>query len=155
MTPHPSQPIGRVCQPAIATATTNKGPMTNETELLRRCLDYMTHDPSCDMSAMVYGGTGRPTDCRCGYLKNRDDLRTAIAASESANEFEQNLKLAKYLAKHIFECGDEPGVKITRIQFLSGEWPDAEKPEGGLTQDPLARAILAALMNGQKEGKKI
>ena len=54
-------------------------------------------------------------------------------------------EISASIAKAIFECGTEYSQPITRIQFMSGKWPDHEKPQGGLNQEALRAVISIAL----------
>jgi hypothetical protein len=59
-----------------------------------------------------------------------------------------NRELGAYLARRIFEIGDEPeafGGKVQRIAFKGGTWPDHEKDNGGLNETALAGIITQAL----------
>lgn len=60
-----------------------------------------------------------------------------------SNEYIESL--ASSIADAIFKVGYEPGEPTTRIQFMSGEWPDNEKEQGGLCLDSLRRVIALKL----------
>lgn len=45
--------------------------------------------------------------------------------------------LASTIATALFSCGDEPNSPCQRIEFLGGEYPDNEIPQGGLNKDSL------------------
>lgn len=42
--------------------------------------------------------------------------------------------LARLLARRLFMAGDEPGQPATRMQYMSGTWPDKERPQGGMCE---------------------
>lgn len=55
-------------------------------------------------------------------------------------------ELGKRIAREIFECGDEPSSKCTRIQFLGGSFvKQNERAQGGFNEQGLARQITAIL----------
>ena len=55
-------------------------------------------------------------------------------------------ELAAIIAREIFEIGgDGPNHKATRIQFLTGVYPHAERPMGGFGERPLADFIDTVL----------
>jgi hypothetical protein len=54
-------------------------------------------------------------------------------------------RLAKSIAEAIFTCGNEFESPTTRLQFMSGEWPDHERPQGGLSKEALEHVIYNAL----------
>ena len=56
-----------------------------------------------------------------------------------------NAGLAANIARHIFECGDEPDHKVKRIQFMTGKWPDDEISLGGLNENALRNIIERSL----------
>jgi hypothetical protein len=59
--------------------------------------------------------------------------------------------LGRKLARGIMECGDEPDMPCTRIQFKSGQWTEDGKLElnnGGLCESALANLISELLLNG-------
>ena len=45
---------------------------------------------------------------------------------------EQQDRLALALATGLFNCDSQQKQPTTRIQFMSGKWPDNERAEGGL-----------------------
>lgn len=45
---------------------------------------------------------------------------------------EQQDSLALALATGIFNCDSQQGRPTTRLQFMSGQWPNNERAEGGL-----------------------
>ena len=53
-------------------------------------------------------------------------------------------KLAKIIARDIFEAGSDIGNKVQRIEFKSG-WPNEERALGGYAEGPLADRILMTL----------
>jgi hypothetical protein len=55
-------------------------------------------------------------------------------------------RLAACLARAIFEMGDEPNSRCTRIQFKGGRWPNNERNQGGIAEEPLAIAIKKKLI---------
>jgi hypothetical protein len=59
------------------------------------------------------------------------------------------IKLAKHVARKVFEAGSCPHRIATRIQFMSGQWPDNEKPQGGLCEEALAGIITDALLRSE------
>jgi hypothetical protein len=50
-------------------------------------------------------------------------------------------RLAECLARFIFEIGDEPDSPCTRIQFKGGKWPDNERNQGGIAENPLRKEL--------------
>jgi len=56
-----------------------------------------------------------------------------------------NAQLGVYLARKLFELGDEPHDKAQRIEFKGGVYPDRETNLGGLTESSLADFIEYAL----------
>lgn len=59
---------------------------------------------------------------------------------------DEAIQTAKHLARAVFECGSEPNAVITRIQFMSGRWPDNEKERGGLCEQALVGVLADALL---------
>lgn len=57
----------------------------------------------------------------------------------------ENKELAAYLARQIFEIGDEPNDKAQRLEFKGGTYPDHETNLGGLSESSLADFIHYAL----------
>jgi hypothetical protein len=55
-------------------------------------------------------------------------------------------RLAECLARAIFEMGDEPTSPCTRIQFKGGKWPDNERNQGGIREQPLRDALEKKLI---------
>lgn len=53
----------------------------------------------------------------------------------------------KRIARAIFRAGDEPTSPCTRLQFKGGDWPDAERNQGGLVESSLAALIADCLRN--------
>ena len=54
--------------------------------------------------------------------------------------------LAAKIAKDIFACGDEPRIgTVQRLQFMGGQYPDAERPMGGLSEYHLRHLIERTL----------
>ena len=62
-----------------------------------------------------------------------------------------NAELGVYLARQVFDLGDELGDKTKRIQFMGGKYPDAETKLGGLSELSLASFIAYAL--GRQQSK--
>ena len=54
-------------------------------------------------------------------------------------------QLANKIANGIMAVGTIRNVKATRIQFMSGKWPDNEKSLGGLCEKALAQIIHGVL----------
>ena len=54
-------------------------------------------------------------------------------------------KLAEILARDIFATGEFRDIKITRLQFMSGKWPDNEKTQGGVCEKALVNIIYKSL----------
>ena len=54
-------------------------------------------------------------------------------------------KIAEKLTNDIFSIGDEPNAPVIRIQFLSGEYPDSEKTQGGMCRHALQTFISDSL----------
>jgi len=51
-----------------------------------------------------------------------------------------NRAKAEYLARKLFELGDEPGWPTNRIQFMIGPY-EGERPGGGLIESSLADSL--------------
>jgi hypothetical protein len=58
---------------------------------------------------------------------------------------EQIAALAKVIAQDIFECGNEPGRKTTRIAYISGKYGVDEQSMGGSCLDSLEGIIETTL----------
>lgn len=58
--------------------------------------------------------------------------------------------LSKAIARGIMTCGDEPESPSTRLQFMSGQWPEQEKAQGGLSEEALARLVESLLRRNTK-----
>jgi hypothetical protein len=54
-------------------------------------------------------------------------------------------KLGALVARDLFAIGDEYKAPTTRIAFISGQWPDNERAQGGLCEDALARDLATIL----------
>jgi hypothetical protein len=54
-------------------------------------------------------------------------------------------KIADHVAREIFKVGDEPEGPATRIQYMTGTWPENEKAGGGLCEIALAALIHTRL----------
>ncbi len=59
----------------------------------------------------------------------------------------KELILAQKIAREIFKIGDEPNSPTQRIQFIGGEYPNNEKPQGGLCEVALVK-FIAAMFGG-------
>jgi len=55
------------------------------------------------------------------------------------------VQVAEELATAVFSCGNELDSPTTRIQFMSGQWPHGEKPQGGLIQASLETVLAVKL----------
>lgn len=62
-------------------------------------------------------------------------------------ELQTDIKtLAAKIARDIFECGDEPRIgTVQRLQFIGGQYADAERPMGGLSEYHLRHLIERTL----------
>ena len=49
--------------------------------------------------------------------------------------------IGERIARAIFACGDDPKSPAQRIQFMGGDYPDNEKPQGGFCEKALADFI--------------
>ena len=59
-----------------------------------------------------------------------------------------NYELGQKIARAIFECNADAGVPpTTRLQFMSGKYPDHESEQGGLCEIALAGVIARSLDN--------
>ena len=54
------------------------------------------------------------------------------------------------IARAIFRCGDEACSPCSRIQFMGGKWPDAERGQGGLVESSLTALIAECIRNPQR-----
>lgn len=59
---------------------------------------------------------------------------------------------AAAIARAIFKCGDEPRSKTQRIQFMGGDYPHAERGQGGLNETALTRVIDEAMRGVKSNG---
>lgn len=57
----------------------------------------------------------------------------------------ENRELAQKLAKGIMDTGSDPGRPVQRIQFMGGEYPKNEIPQGGLCEAALSEVIYRLL----------
>lgn len=55
------------------------------------------------------------------------------------------LTLSHSIARDIMKCGEDKGMAVHRIQFMSGVYPDKEIPMGGLCEVALASVIYESL----------
>lgn len=58
----------------------------------------------------------------------------------------ESMAVAKLIARRIFEAGDEPKSPCKRLAFKSGGWPDKERAQGGIGEEPLANLIAEVLV---------
>jgi len=73
------------------------------------------------------------------YTSNADDSGLCLTSCSPS-------ELGKRIAREVFECGDEPSSKCTRIQFLGGSFvKQNERAQGGFNETGLARQITAIL----------
>lgn len=63
--------------------------------------------------------------------------------------------LATYLARAIFECGDQCNDKAQRLEFKGGTYPDSETALGGLCESSLESFLdhLIARYQANPEGQ--
>lgn len=81
--------------------------------------------------------------------KKISELDNRISKLEKKDYLVENNKelaeLAKFIARKIFECGDDiyskKKQKTQRIQFMGGTYPDNEIALGGFGEQPLADFI--------------
>lgn len=107
-------------------------------------MDTMTHLPS--------------TNADVGEKLNR---RNQMSDTSNANKADDSglclmscspSELGKRIAREVFECGDEPSSKCTRIQFLGGSFVrQNERAQGGFNEQGLARQITAILTKIHQE----
>lgn len=63
-------------------------------------------------------------------------------------------EISKKIVDELFELGGEHGSPIRRIQFIAGNYPDAEIPQGGMNRIALITFIeerLQAVIEPEKE----
>lgn len=74
-----------------------------------------------------------------------EDGQTGLVGTVAGSEIS---RLASYLAREIFKCGDEPGSPTTRMQYKGGRWtPDKreERDQGGICEEALVSLIETRL----------
>lgn len=59
-------------------------------------------------------------------------------------------QLAAYIARRIFEIGEQDGLDVHRIQFLGGSYPDKEVGRGGLNEAALIGHLYGILSDAEE-----
>lgn len=95
----------------------------------KACPGWMINNPKC----------GR--ECAVDAIA---DLRRQLAAERG------RVVDGAYIARVIFEVGDEPQDKVRRIAFRGGKYPDGETDLGGLNELALTAVIDRALADPQQ-----
>lgn len=73
----------------------------------------------------------------CSFVIGEDKGRCAPATCSAV--------LADKIARDIMAVGSGP-TPCKRIQFIGGQWPDAETCQGGLCESALAKCIAESLV---------
>jgi len=72
-------------------------------------------------------------------------LINVCASLEHLRERRMSNDLATFLARKIFELGDDPGDKCQRIEFKGGKWPDNETCMGGICESALVTFLRSRI----------